>query len=85
MLQSPCFSYYIGNYTFSSNDMQIRVHNRAVNDKNVSELLKLVAFIHEMLKTIFTWKIPVLSNIQFDLYAVIVESKTEVGRAQGSA
>lgn len=28
-----------------------------------------------MLKTIFTWKIPVISNIQFDLYAVIVDSK----------
>ena len=38
-----------------------------------------------MLKTIFTWKIPVISNIQFDLYAVIVDSKTEVERAQGLA
>lgn len=31
-----------------------------------------------MLKTIFTWKIPVISNIQFDLYAVIVDGKSKV-------
>lgn len=38
-----------------------------------------------MLKTIFTWKIPVLSNIQCDLYEVIVDSKAEVERARGLA
>lgn len=65
--------------------MQISVHNRAVNDTECVKIIIIVAFIHEMLKTIFTGKIPVISNIQFNLYAVIVDSKTEVERAQGLA